>query len=601
VRALGIGTVGEFGIGFISCFMISDQTIIETQSCLPNEEGIQATVFNWRGFLATEPVDRSHPGTCVSLLLKPELVASFAEIERLVEYWGPFLELPIIVCNAVGNETKLEVSKSGRKRASDNLHCFAVGDKGSMAAIAARREAQTKAAPPSLYQDGLAIPDVSPPIGEIPNQEILRRHGIRLNLCGEDRLPLDLSRNLVEGGAERLWERFVPRIWAGLVANGLHSKAGRVAFSGYIQAEFERSCGETSFFIGPSGQLQVTNIRNCSGNRPIHLIDWDDRDLHRAAWSALPTLVLPDVPEVLVHGWVLSRDPLEQGDDPAIDFWRRLGRHKEQQRPELLDASPPSFRALRSYREQLFSSFRFVSRSESSLVKLDNLKSEGAIELDTLGFWRLSNNWSAIRNPQSGRWELVHTQEMENVLYDLPLEMLRELTFEQYICLILYDFWPEPGSWENVWPIQPATDSLGDLVVRALERSGTNFDQDDEDDEDDEDDITRAWEGKLDEPQRQQLPRQEDDEDEDEDKDENEDEDEFLEKLEEIDDPVERQRAVRHRSYSSGDKSISQRLVEQMLPHFDHTVLQNCVPPWDREHWEAVRQSVLASKKRPKA
>jgi len=68
---LGIGakTIGSFGIGFISALMISDRIVVDTRSCLPNETGIQATIYGWQGFVATSPSQRPNPGTKVSLRL----------------------------------------------------------------------------------------------------------------------------------------------------------------------------------------------------------------------------------------------------------------------------------------------------------------------------------------------------------------------------------------------------------------------------------------------------------------------------------------------------------------------------------------------------
>jgi hypothetical protein len=221
LATLAVTTVGEFGIGFLSTFMISDRTVIETRSLYPLEPGIRATVYNWRGYLATEPLGERPFGTRVSLLLKPEFEADFAKLANMLNYWCPFFELPIEVREADGSSSILAVVKPAGRDNRLNALCFSVGDTGTLAAIQEQQRLQVRAVAPPLSQDGLVIPDVPPPILEVPAQQTLRRRGIRVDLRGGDRVSLDLSRNLTEGGADALWSRLTPSLWNGLCSSAL--------------------------------------------------------------------------------------------------------------------------------------------------------------------------------------------------------------------------------------------------------------------------------------------------------------------------------------------------------------------------------------------
>ena len=66
---------------------------------------------------------------------------------------------------------------------------------------------------------------------------------LRVDLRGFDRVPLDLSRNLPEGGGDNLWERVVPLVWAGIATNATKLKEARCALEQYVQVSFELSKG----------------------------------------------------------------------------------------------------------------------------------------------------------------------------------------------------------------------------------------------------------------------------------------------------------------------------------------------------------------------
>ncbi len=87
--------IGRFGIGLLSCFMVSDSIVIETQPAA----GGQAHV--WTGYpdgtYTLEPVEVGLAGTAVTLTAKKGAEGYFyrKSVERLVRYYGLALPVPV--------------------------------------------------------------------------------------------------------------------------------------------------------------------------------------------------------------------------------------------------------------------------------------------------------------------------------------------------------------------------------------------------------------------------------------------------------------------------------------------------------------------------
>lgn len=89
--------IGRFGIGLLSCFMVSDTIVIETQSA----GGGQA--WRWTGHpdgtYLLEPLEAALVGTSVTLTAKKGAERYFTkgEIARLVRYYGLALPVPVFL------------------------------------------------------------------------------------------------------------------------------------------------------------------------------------------------------------------------------------------------------------------------------------------------------------------------------------------------------------------------------------------------------------------------------------------------------------------------------------------------------------------------
>jgi len=88
--------IGQFGVGFYSVFMVTDEVTVETRSA---EAGAEARL--WRstgqGTYTIEPSDRAVRGTKISFTLKEEF-KEFAEeyrLEQIVKKYSNFVDFPI--------------------------------------------------------------------------------------------------------------------------------------------------------------------------------------------------------------------------------------------------------------------------------------------------------------------------------------------------------------------------------------------------------------------------------------------------------------------------------------------------------------------------
>ncbi len=88
--------IGQFGVGFYSVFMVTDEVTVETRSARPGSDG-----YRWRssgqGTYTIEKIDKAERGTKISFKLK-EASKEFAEeyrVEQIVKKYSNFVDFPI--------------------------------------------------------------------------------------------------------------------------------------------------------------------------------------------------------------------------------------------------------------------------------------------------------------------------------------------------------------------------------------------------------------------------------------------------------------------------------------------------------------------------
>jgi molecular chaperone HtpG len=93
--------IGQFGIGLLACFLVSDEIVVRTRSARSPD----AVWIEWRGrqdgTYAVGPVDGAAPagvaGTRVSLVARPDRLEWFepARVRQLLEHFGALLRCPV--------------------------------------------------------------------------------------------------------------------------------------------------------------------------------------------------------------------------------------------------------------------------------------------------------------------------------------------------------------------------------------------------------------------------------------------------------------------------------------------------------------------------
>lgn len=88
--------IGQFGVGFYSVFMVTEEVTVETRSSHPGSQG-----FRWRsggqGTYTIEKIDKAERGTKISFKFKEES-KEFAEeyrVEQIVKKYSNFVDFPI--------------------------------------------------------------------------------------------------------------------------------------------------------------------------------------------------------------------------------------------------------------------------------------------------------------------------------------------------------------------------------------------------------------------------------------------------------------------------------------------------------------------------
>jgi hypothetical protein len=110
-----IDALSEFGIGFASCFLVSDHVVVETKRS--GNDAYMLDLYDMLGFAAARKSSRSTPGTTVTLFLKNSVVKQIEGVAKGLKSICPHLEIPIHV-QADGERADIEAQPYCQ---SDNL------------------------------------------------------------------------------------------------------------------------------------------------------------------------------------------------------------------------------------------------------------------------------------------------------------------------------------------------------------------------------------------------------------------------------------------------------------------------------------------------
>jgi molecular chaperone HtpG len=115
-KTLDGNLIGQFGVGFYSVFMVTDEVTIETRHTDPDSKG-----YRWKsggeGKYSIEEIDRKERGTKISFTLKKD-ADEFAQeyrIKEIIKKYSNFVDFPIYV----GKEQVNRVTALWQKQKSD--------------------------------------------------------------------------------------------------------------------------------------------------------------------------------------------------------------------------------------------------------------------------------------------------------------------------------------------------------------------------------------------------------------------------------------------------------------------------------------------------
>ncbi len=117
--------IGQFGVGFYSVFMVTDEVTVETRSSAPDSQG-----YRWcskgEGTYTIEKIDKASRGTRISFRLKEES-KEFAEeyrVEQIVKKYSNFVDFPIYLDNRQVNTVTALWQRSRNELKDEDVHEF---------------------------------------------------------------------------------------------------------------------------------------------------------------------------------------------------------------------------------------------------------------------------------------------------------------------------------------------------------------------------------------------------------------------------------------------------------------------------------------------
>ena len=210
-RRIDFGFISQFGIGFLSSFLVADKIVIKTRKA--GFQGLMITIRGLRDYFDVRVLKEDFPvGTEVTLYLK----ASKIKYCRSLEFAGylktniRFLKIPVSLKDERGNTTAIgqeqlayDTAKSagpvflaplnfkdsegyvrlGAKNLGDHIHALETASGGV-----------------SVFQDGIFVTQVDSLLPEGARQHVVTR----INLMGQDKCELSMDRNRIFWTAEQL-------------------------------------------------------------------------------------------------------------------------------------------------------------------------------------------------------------------------------------------------------------------------------------------------------------------------------------------------------------------------------------------------------------
>jgi hypothetical protein len=201
---IDLSFISQFGIGFLSSFLVADKIVIKTRKV--RGPGLKITITNLRDYFDVRALEEDFdPGTEVSLHLTPSKI----NYCRSLEYTGylktniRFLDIPIRLHDQQGRETTIgreAISYQDDRTADiDFIASLAFSHSEGYLLLRAKKNVdhiftvESAAGGVSVFQDGIFVTQLDTLLPEGARQHVVGR----INLKGEDKCALSMDRNRI--------------------------------------------------------------------------------------------------------------------------------------------------------------------------------------------------------------------------------------------------------------------------------------------------------------------------------------------------------------------------------------------------------------------
>jgi molecular chaperone HtpG len=346
--------IGQFGVGFYSCFMAAEEVEVVTRSALPDQPAVK-----WHskgaGTFTVEESEKAHRGTKITLYLRED-AEEFSEKEKLqeiVKKHSNYLPWPILVDGEKANTAKALWAENPSKVTDEEANAFYKNIAGDWKDAAFRIHASVDS--PIQYHAMLFIPEERPYDLFNPRTErgprlyarrvLITEHAqdilpewlrfVRGVVDSED-IQLNVSREMVQKTpiVKKIRENLVRRLLKDLARYAdEHGKDGKENKWPAIWREFGLLLKEGYYASAEHRELLLPLLRfnalsHESGDAVMSLVDYkaklgtgQDAIWYIAAESRAAALASPHLEAFRKRGWdvLLLTDPVDEWLISALD------------------------------------------------------------------------------------------------------------------------------------------------------------------------------------------------------------------------------------------------------------------------------------------